>query len=80
MGRNNSKTVEAARCPRCNALCVNGHDVDNQICCAKCGRSFVPASYVIMDTDEFKVMKQQALKKHKRGGWEAYTTTSDEIN
>ena len=64
MGRNNQKPVELARCPQCNALCVNGHDVDNQIYCAKCGRSYVPKSYIEMTDEEFRAMTEKALQKH----------------
>ena len=52
MERNNSKNVTLARCPHCNALCVNGHDEDNQIFCAKCGETFLPKSYEEMSEEE----------------------------
>lgn len=65
--------VEMARCPRCNALCLNGHDVDNQIYCAKCGQSFVPPSYVELTTTEYEEMKKQATARHERSAWIAYT-------
>ena len=74
MGRNNQKPVELARCPQCNALCLNGHDVDNQIYCAKCGRSFIPKSYIEMSDEEYKDMTEKALQKHQRSGWLAFTT------
>lgn len=81
MERNNQPSVassgghklELARCPRCNALCVNGHDVDCQIFCAKCGQSFIPKSYIEMSDEEYKEMTQKAAQKHQRSGWIAYT-------
>ncbi len=65
--------VEMARCPQCNALCLNGHDVDNQIYCAKCGQSFIPKSYVEFTTAEYEEMKKKATARHERSAWIAYT-------
>ena len=65
--------VEMARCPSCNALCLNGHDVDNQIYCAKCGLSFIPKSYVELTTTEYEEMKKKATARHERSAWVAYT-------
>ena len=74
MERNNSNNVTLARCPHCNALCVNGHDEDNQIFCAKCGMTFLPNSYEEMTEEEYKQMAKDAISKHMRGGWIAYKT------
>ena len=65
--------VKMARCPICNALCLNGHDVDNQINCAKCGQSFLPKSYVELTTAEYEDMKKKAAARHERCAWIAYT-------
>lgn len=65
--------VELARCPRCNALCLNGHDVDNQIYCAKCGQSFIPQSYVELTNEEYEAMKEKATARHEKSAWIAYT-------
>lgn len=65
--------TELARCPRCNALCVNGHDVDNQIFCAKCGQSFIPKSYIEMTNEEYVAMTKKATTEHHRSGWTAFT-------
>lgn len=65
--------VEMARCPHCNALCLNGHDVDNQIYCAKCGLSFIPKSYVELTAEEYEEMKKKATTRHEKSAWIAYT-------
>lgn len=63
-----------ARCPNCNSLCVNGHDDDNQICCAKCWQTFLPKSYVKMTDEEYKKMTEKATHKYEHCGWIAFTT------
>ena len=68
----NSKTTTLARCPKCNALCVNGHDDDNQIFCARCGETFLPKSYTEMTAEEYSEMAKNAISKHMRNGWIAY--------
>lgn len=73
----NKKSVELARCPQCNALCVNGHDDDRQIFCAKCGRSFIPKSYEEMTDEEYREMAAKATCKHVRSSWVAYTTSEN---
>lgn len=80
MGRNTNmpaatrdSKVEMARCPHCNALCLNGHDDDNRIYCAKCGLSFIPKSYVELTTEEYEEMKKKATARHERCAWTAFT-------
>ena len=73
MERNLEKMVVLAHCPNCNAICVNGHDDDNQINCAKCGRTFVPApaDYIRKTESEYKKLIEGATK-HERGGWTSF--------
>ena len=77
MEHNNKSTqkeakIETARCPQCNALCLNGHDEDNQIYCANCGKSFKPQSYISLSLEEFKAMSMKATECHTKSGWIAF--------
>ena len=74
MERNNSKTVTLARCPKCDAFCVNGNDDDHQIFCAKCGATFLPKSYTEMTAEEYGEMAKNAVSTHLRNGWVAHKT------
>lgn len=69
-----NKIMAIARCPQCDAACVDGHDEDCQIYCAKCGYSFVPKSFVRMTDAEYKEFTQKAKRRFDKGGWTAYTT------
>ena len=71
MERKLEKMVVLANCPNCNAICINGHDDDNQIFCAKCGRTFLPANYIRKTENEYKKLIEGATK-HMRGGWTAF--------
>lgn len=69
-------TVELAICPRCGAVCVNGHDDDGHIYCAKCRQTYVPKELKTISGKEFEEMRAKVRGgngvKYECGGWEAY--------
>lgn len=71
MERNNK--VSLANCPKCNAVCLKGHDDDGQVMCAKCGNTFRAVEEIHMNSEEYKAMTEKAQERHERGGWTAFT-------
>ena len=72
MEKRNNKII-LATCPRCNAVCLQGHDEDGQVMCAKCGNTFKPKADILMNADEYKEFSEKAQERHERGGWTAFT-------
>ena len=66
-------TTETTRCPRCNAVCLTGHDDDGQVFCAKCGLSFIPKQTEDLDSEAYRKLREEAKEKNSRAGWTAYT-------
>lgn len=64
MAKERNYTLEIARCPHCNAICLNGHDDDGHIYCAKCKQSFIPKELTQITDKEYK----ELLEKVKKGG------------
>lgn len=65
--------TETTRCPRCNAVCVTGHDDDGQVFCAKCGLSFIPKETKLLNPEEYRKLREEAKSRHERAAWIAYT-------
>ena len=64
-------TVETAVCPHCGALCVNGHDDDGHIYCAKCKQSFVPKQLNRITDSEYRELIANATK-YESSSWTAF--------
>ena len=68
--------VETAICPKCGALCINGHDDDGHIYCAKCKQTFVPQELTQISLEEFKALNQKVAGglgvRYECSGWTAY--------
>lgn len=67
-------TQEVTRCPNCGATCLIGHDDDGQVCCAKCGNTFLPKKIVELSEADYTELVAKATERHSRMGWTAFTT------
>ncbi len=65
-----------AICPRCGAICVEGHDDDGQIFCAKCGHSYTPKTVETLTDEEFKE-RIKGKRRIEKSSWIAYVTEID---
>lgn len=68
--------LETATCPHCGATCLNGHDDDGHIYCAKCRQSFVPQELTKITDEEYRAFVKKAeageIVKHECSGWTAF--------
>ena len=68
-------TLETARCPKCNAICINGHDDDGHIYCAKCKHTFLPKQLTKITDEEYKALQEKVSSEGERyecSGWTAF--------
>lgn len=64
--------VVIAKCTKCGATCVEGHDNDGQIFCAACGLTFLPKETKAISDVEYTALTKSAKKRIDRGGWTAF--------
>ena len=63
-------------CPRCNAQCMVGNDVDRQVYCACCGNSFRADDITEITNDQLMTLINESTR-HTKGGWTAFQKLSE---
>ncbi len=64
--------VRITHCPKCGAICREGHDDDGQVFCAFCKTSFTPTSTEKISQKEYIEELENAAEIKNDSGWVAY--------